>query len=203
MSEARKEDINSSLPAPYEDDGTDYWQGHLDSWVQSGLSQAAYCRRHDLDYGRFRKWKERLSTYPKHSSIKLVEVKRDFSFNASPQFQFQSPFFGPWCSGDHSYHSSGTNIPPEINRVVDRQHCSASSASSGIRFWFGSFCIEIDVGFSSESLSQLIGTLQNIRLQGLQGLQGSPITNTNSNGDNDNPGTGNWRVKPGRGAENG
>ena len=180
MSEAKKEDINSSLPAPYEDDGTDYWQGHLDSWVQSGLSQAAYCRRHDLDYGRFRKWKERLSTYPKHSSIKLVEVKRDFAFNASTQFQ--SPFFGPWCSGDYSY---GTNLPPEINRVGNRQPSRTSSASSGIRFWCGSFCIEIDVGFSSESLSQLIGTLQNIRLQG---LQGSPITN--SNGDNDNTGTG-------------
>ncbi len=180
MSEAKKEDINSSLPLPYEDDGTDYWQGHLDSWVQSGLSQAAYCRRHDLDYGRFRKWKERLSTYPKHSSIKLVEVKRDFAFNSSTQFQ--SPIFGSWCSGDHSYHSCGTNIPPEINRVGNRQ---LSSVSSGIRVWFGSFCIEIDVGFSSESLSQLIGTLQS-----LQGLQGSPITNSNSNGDNDNPGTG-------------
>ena len=167
MSEAKQEDINSSLPLPYEDDGTDYWQGHLDSWVQSGLSQAAYCRRHDLDYGRFRKWKERLSTYPKHSSIKLVEVKQDFSFNASPQFQ--SPFFGPWCSGDHS---RGGKIPPEINRVGDRQ---PSSVSSGIRFWCGPFCIEIDVGFSSESLSQLIRTLQS--------FQGSPISN--SNGDND------------------
>ena len=176
MSEAKKAGINTSLPLPYEDDGTDYWQGHLDSWVQSGLSQAAYCRRHDLDYGRFRKWKERLSTYPKHSSIKLVEVKRDFSFNASPQFQFQSPFFGPWCSGDRD-HSPGAKIPPEINRVGDRQ---PSSVSSGIRFWCGPFCIEIDVGFSSESLSQLIGTLQNI---GLQDLQGSPITNRNRNGD--------------------
>lgn len=176
MSEAKKEDINSSLPLPYEDDGTDYWQGHLDSWVQSGLSQAAYCRRHDLDYGRFRKWKERLSTYPKHSSIKLVEVKRDFSFNASPQFQ--PAFFGPWCSGDRD-HSHGAKIPPEINRVGDRQ---PSSVSSGIRFWCGPFCIEIDVGFSSESLSQLIGTLQNIRLQD---LQGSPITNRNGDGDGD------------------
>ncbi|MGD2089343.1 MAG: hypothetical protein PVH61_24420 [Candidatus Aminicenantes bacterium] len=176
MSEAKKEDINSSLPLPYEDDGTDYWQGHLDSWVQSGLSQAAYCRRHDLDYGRFRKWKERLSTYPKHSSIKLVEVKRDFSFNASPQFQ--SPFFGPWCSGGHSH---GGKMPPEINRVGDGQ---PSSVSSGIRFWCGPFCIEIDVGFSSESLSQLIRTLQNICFQG---FQGSPVSN--SNGDNDNPGT--------------
>jgi hypothetical protein len=172
MNEAKKEGINSSLPVPYEDDGTDYWQGHLDSWVQSGLSQAAYCRRHDLDYGRFRKWKERLSTYPKHSSIKLVEVKRDFGFNASPQFQ--SPFFGPWCSGDHS---PGAKIPPGINRVGDRQ------PFSGIRFWRGPFCIEIDVGFSTESLCQLIGTLQNLRLQG---LQESPITNRNG----DNTGTG-------------
>ena len=49
MSEVKNEDVNSSLPVAYEDDGTDYWQSHLDSWVQSGLSQAAYCRRHDLD----------------------------------------------------------------------------------------------------------------------------------------------------------
>jgi hypothetical protein len=180
MSEANKADINTSLPVPYEDDGTDYWQGHLDKWVQSGLSQAAYCRRHDLDYGRFRKWKERLSTYPKHSSIKLVEVKRDFAFNASPQFQ--SPFFSPWCSGDHSHsHSHGTKIPPEINRVG----VGCRQPSSGIRFWCGQFCIEIDVGFSSESLSQLIGTLQN-----LQDLQESPIPITNRNVDGDNPGTG-------------
>jgi hypothetical protein len=79
--------LKSNLPVhPDDDEGPGYWQSHLDSWVQSGLSQAAYCRRHDLDYGRFRKWKERLSSYPKHSSIKLVEVKRDFAFDAGPQF---------------------------------------------------------------------------------------------------------------------
>jgi hypothetical protein len=134
MSEGKKEDLDSLLPVPYEDDGTDYWQDHLDSWIQSGLSQAAYRRRHDLDYGRFRKWKERLSTYPKHSSIKLVEVKRDFSFSASPQLQ--SPFFGSWgtwgswCS---STDSPNAKIPSssEINSVGDRQ---SSSNSSGIRF---------------------------------------------------------------------
>ncbi len=112
MIEAKKEDINSSLPFPYEDDGTDYWQGHLDSWVQSGLSQAAYCRRHDLDYGRFRKWKERLSTYPKHPSIKLVEVKRDFSFNASPQFQ--SPFFAASPLPPAKYLISLSTQPPPL-----------------------------------------------------------------------------------------
>lgn len=153
-----------------EDEGPEYWQSHLDRWVRSGLSQASYCRRHDLSYKKFRKWKDRLITYPKHSSIKLVEVKRDFAFNASPQFQ--SPFFGSWCSGDHSY---GPNIPPELNRVGNRQ---PSSASSGIRFWCGPFCIEIDVQFSSESLSQLIRTLQ--RFQGL------PVTNTVDTGNAEN-----------------
>lgn len=177
MNTSNSTDTEDSSPLPVnlpvhpdEDEGPEYWQSHLDSWLRSGLSQAAYCRRHDLAYKRFRKWKERLITYPKHSSIKLVEVKRDFAFNASTQFQ--SPFFGPWCSGDHSH---GTNIPPEINRV-DNRH--PSSASSGIRFWCGPFCIEIDVGFSSESLSQLIRTLQ--RFQGL------PVTNTGDTGDTGN-----------------
>ena len=170
MSEVKNEDVNSSLPVAYEDDGTDYWQSHLDSWVQSGLSQAAYCRRHDLDYGRFRKWKERLSTFPKHSSIKLVEVKRDFSFSTGPQFQ--SPFFdswgtwGTWCSGTDS--PNGKIPSSEINRVGDRQ------SSSGIRFWCGPYCIEIAVGFSSEGLTQLIRTLQNV-----QGLQSPPVTKGN------------------------
>lgn len=113
-----------------------------------------------------------------------MEVKRDFSFNASSQFQ--SPFFGPWYNGDHW---AGGKIPPGINRTGDRQ---PSSESSGIRFWFGSFCIEIDVGFSSESLSQLIGTLQDIRFQdGV--LHGAAITNRNGDnrdgdGDRDNTG---------------
>jgi hypothetical protein len=168
MSEGNKEELDSSLPVPYEDDGTDYWQAHLDSWVQSGLSQAAYCRRHDLDYGRFRKWKERLSTYPKPSSIKLVEVKRDFAFSASPHLQ--SPFFsssGSWYSGNNSPNARPPSCS-EINRVGNRQ------SSSGIRFWCGPYCIEIDVGFSSEGLTQLIRTLQSV-----QGLQSSPVTKRN------------------------
>ena len=61
-----------------DEEGPEYWQNHLDNWARRGLSQAAYCRNHDLDYGRFRKWKERLSTYPSTSTlIKLVEKYGD------------------------------------------------------------------------------------------------------------------------------
>lgn len=154
--------FESKLPIHRDDDKSpEYWQSHLKSWMQSGLSQVSYCRRHDLDYSRFRKWKGRLTSYPNHSSIKLIEVKRDFSLKGGTQYQF--PFLGTWgslnprCSGDRENSKEGM-IPPGINRD------EIGPPPSGIRFWIGPFCIEIDNGFSSESLSRLIGTLQ--RLEG-------------------------------------
>jgi len=38
-----------------------FWQRHLQQWRQSGLSQAQYCRRHQLCLGTFGWWKGRLS----------------------------------------------------------------------------------------------------------------------------------------------
>ena len=169
MSEAKKEGINSSLPVPYEDDGTDYWQGHLESWRQSGLSQAAYCRRHNLKYVNFRKWKERLSTYPPRSSLKLVEVRRDFPLNFNSPY---SQYFGSvgnagYCSPPSNTIRSGVKVGSRVGN---------GQAHSGIRFWCGEFCIEVDVEFSCESLSQLIRTLQ-----GLQSMNPNPGPNLNPN----------------------
>ena len=33
------------------------WQQHVQTWQSSGLSQAAYCRKHKLKYNRFNYWK--------------------------------------------------------------------------------------------------------------------------------------------------
>ena len=41
---------------------TRYWQRHLDRWVRSGLSQAAFCRRHGLKAVTFGWWKRKLAT---------------------------------------------------------------------------------------------------------------------------------------------
>jgi len=43
-----------------------YWQGHLDRWARSGLSQAAFCRRHGLKAVTFGSWKRKLVTGRSH-----------------------------------------------------------------------------------------------------------------------------------------
>jgi hypothetical protein len=144
-----------NFPAAFDDEeGPEYWQHHIDSWIRSGVSQAAYCREHDLDYNRFRKWKERLSTYPSaNTSIKLVEVKRDFTLNSNSDSHAPSSSFG-----------SGVNSPGGIGGYTGMNQMS-TGGSSGIRFWCGEFCVALDVKFSSDCLRQLIRTLQGVYIK--------------------------------------
>jgi hypothetical protein len=37
------------------------WENHIEQWKASGLSQAAYCRKHRLKAHRFYYWRRRLS----------------------------------------------------------------------------------------------------------------------------------------------
>ena len=37
-----------------------FWEHHLEQWRQSGLSQLAYCRKHDLKPHRFYYWRRRI-----------------------------------------------------------------------------------------------------------------------------------------------
>lgn len=145
--------MSGNLPVSVDDEeGPEYWQHHIDQWIRSGLSQAAYCREHDLDYNRFRKWKERLSTYPSAStSIKLVEVKRDFTLNTHPEDSTSS------FISDAAGRSRRMNTPGARGMVT--------GGSSGIRFWCGEFCIELDVKFSSDTLKQLVSTLQGVYIK--------------------------------------
>ena len=39
-----------------------FWQRHLDRWERSGVSQAAFCRRHGLKAVTFGWWKRKLAT---------------------------------------------------------------------------------------------------------------------------------------------
>ena len=43
----------SETPLTSPTDHLSYWHDHLKSWEKSGLSQAEYCRRHDLKYCHF------------------------------------------------------------------------------------------------------------------------------------------------------
>jgi len=46
-------------------DKSSYWHAHFESWENSGLSQAEYCRRHNLKYCLFHYWKRKLrKPYP-------------------------------------------------------------------------------------------------------------------------------------------
>lgn len=36
------------------------WAEHLASWERSGLTQSAYCKKHNLDPGSFSSWKMKL-----------------------------------------------------------------------------------------------------------------------------------------------
>ena len=38
-----------------------FWEGHIVKWQQSGLSQIAYCRKHQLKPHRFYYWRRRIS----------------------------------------------------------------------------------------------------------------------------------------------
>ncbi len=43
-----------------------FWQRHLDRWERSGVSQAAFCRRHGLKAVTFGWWKQELATGRTH-----------------------------------------------------------------------------------------------------------------------------------------
>lgn len=49
-----------------------YWDDHLSRWKESGLSQSAYCREHELNLHRFIYWKKR--RFPETMKVSLVEL---------------------------------------------------------------------------------------------------------------------------------
>ena len=59
---------------------TTRWKSHLDAWQASGLTQAAYCRQHELVYCQFTYWKQKLTqsatppTQPERSAFVPVEI---------------------------------------------------------------------------------------------------------------------------------
>ena len=115
------------------------WWNHIEAWSRSGLLQIEYCRRQNISYDTFRKWKERFSTLP-GTSIKLVEVKN--------------------IPHDYNFPGNSTTFPPgSYPGYTPGSGPHSARNKSGIGFWCGEFYIEIDENFSSGCLSQLLHVL--------------------------------------------
>jgi hypothetical protein len=50
-----------------------YWKQHIDSWQETGLTQAEYCRRHNLKHHQLVYWKKRFSHT--ETSVSFVPLK--------------------------------------------------------------------------------------------------------------------------------
>lgn len=51
------------------------WEGRIAGWRASGLSMAAYCRRHGLSYWMFVRWRQRIEpTVTPSSPLTLIPV---------------------------------------------------------------------------------------------------------------------------------
>jgi hypothetical protein len=50
-----------------------FWQDHITAWQGSGLSQAAYCKQHEIKFHNFAYWCNRLSP-AKVPSAKLMKL---------------------------------------------------------------------------------------------------------------------------------
>ena len=86
-----------------------YWKQHIDSWQQTGLTQAEYCRRHNLKHHQLVYWKKRFlktetdvsfvplkledlldipSSGPEHASLTLV-IDNQFKIQIRAGFDAQ------------------------------------------------------------------------------------------------------------------
>lgn len=51
-----------------------FWRRHVEAWRASGMSQAAYCRRHDLKGFQLHYWKTRFPVGGKGGRLRLVPI---------------------------------------------------------------------------------------------------------------------------------
>ncbi len=71
-----------------------YWTGMIAKWLQSGLSQAAFCQRHALSAQQFSQWKGRLAKIAKVATeltadADFIEIKS--SVAASCVYEIVTP----------------------------------------------------------------------------------------------------------------
>ena len=53
---------------------THFWQEHMVTWENSGLSQSAYCKKQGINYNSFVYQRGRLTTNQASPSVKFIEA---------------------------------------------------------------------------------------------------------------------------------
>lgn len=52
-----------------------FWQQRIQEWEASGLTQVAFCKEHNLSFGSFKKWRQRLTARVTSSKrLRLVSI---------------------------------------------------------------------------------------------------------------------------------
>jgi len=51
-----------------------YWSRHIERWESSGLTQQAYCDRHDLSVSTFRLWRRQLAESDGEACLDIVPL---------------------------------------------------------------------------------------------------------------------------------
>jgi hypothetical protein len=60
-----------------------YWKQHIDSWQETGLTQAEYCRRHNLKHHQLVYWKKRI--LKTETDVSFVPLKLENFVNIACQ----------------------------------------------------------------------------------------------------------------------
>ena len=67
------------------------WQGHVEAWGSSGLSQSAYCLQHGLSPASFGYWRRRLAAAAVGPRVGVLPIKVSAPMTAEPQVQVRLP----------------------------------------------------------------------------------------------------------------
>ncbi|HOK03203.1 MAG TPA: hypothetical protein PKX79_11060 [Spirochaetota bacterium] len=70
----------------------DYWEGQLQQYEASGLSKAAYCREHNLNYDQFKWWYRQLRDEDEHKSSPFVALAHTVTNTTNPRVEVASHF---------------------------------------------------------------------------------------------------------------
>ena len=104
-----------------------YWQGHLDRWARSGLSQAAFCRRHGLKAVTFGWWKRRLATGRTHNRRRVAAFteRREPSGKQAASHQRSS-------SPTRTFLPKGASWLPGVNGTSNADFVEVAITSAGM-----------------------------------------------------------------------
>ena len=62
-----------------------YWNQHIDSWKQTGLTQSEYCRQHNLKHHQLVYWKKRFLKTETNVSFVPIELEDLLDVPAPPK----------------------------------------------------------------------------------------------------------------------